>query len=650
MSRRLVALVLGLALVAVVPQASVGAPATTVVRTIQDTDGDNRLEYAPGEDYVVVGADEDFRPPRRGSILNFLHMTDFQLVDEESPGRVEFLDTTQRGPFSPFSSAYRPQEALTLHVTEAMVRAARNTVSPITSERLELTMVTGDNLDSQQFNETRWFIDILDGTTGHRSGGRDGVAPATKIDPDSGDPDEACDADPDAEFDDGDYDGVQGGGPTGYYDPDASDGEDGDGYSPNREENLSETGRDVTVRDFPGLFESAQEPFEALGLDMTWYSAVGNHDVLVQGNSPEAYAGPFGPGPEASNPTFQEIATGCLKVTGATNPSDPSFFPAGPTRLVPPDQERCYVSKDESAPLGGGAPPPCNSGGYIDQHFITTGEPVGHGFALSPCPGEDESCAGYGRPPSAVSFSDGYYSFSPREGLRFVMLDTNTDECGSPFCSEGSVDDAQFRWLESQIDTAQAMGQYVVMFTHHTFETTRFPSADATEQPLHYGRRVDREDPSNPQGISLGETLEELYCRSDNVLAQVSGHQHRNDIERYECAEDQPPTPGTNDFWHITTAAHIDWPQQARMIELVDNSNGTMSMVLTMLDHAGPPNPGGAPAGKSGAGNSGQQVLQLASIARELAYNDYQGNRGARGERSDRNVILVLDKPWPHSP
>jgi hypothetical protein len=54
--------------------------------------------------------------------------------------------------------------------------------------------------------------------------------------------------------------------------------------------------------------------------------------------------------------------------------------------------------------------------------------------------------------------------------------------------------------------------------------------------------------------------------------------------------------------------------------------------VLTMLDHAGAPDPGAGPATPS--------VQRLSSIARELAYNDYQGTRSARGSRQDRNVIL----------
>src|SRR5918999_873523 len=153
---------------------ALGTPVTTLERTIIDgeagdreSEGHNILDWGPGEDYTVVGADSDFRPPRDGSILNFLQLSDFQMVDEESPGRVEFFDGSQRLPgLDPFSAAYRPQESLTTQITEAMVRQVRNTRSPITGTELELAILTGDNADSQQYNETRWFIDILDGTTG----------------------------------------------------------------------------------------------------------------------------------------------------------------------------------------------------------------------------------------------------------------------------------------------------------------------------------------------------------------------------------------------------------------------------------------------------------------------------------------------------
>ena len=184
------------------------APRTTVQSTIQDCDGDNLLEYSFGEEHVPFGSPfdtegctreagegEKLQLPNRASIINFLQLSDFQTVDEESPGRVEFVDGSQRAPgLQPFSAAYRPQEALSAQVVESMVRQARNTTSPVTGSKLDLTILTGDNADSQQYNETRWFIDMLDGTTGSGDPDPEMETPGTsdgrdrKLDPNSGIP------------------------------------------------------------------------------------------------------------------------------------------------------------------------------------------------------------------------------------------------------------------------------------------------------------------------------------------------------------------------------------------------------------------------------------------------------------------------------
>jgi len=49
---------------------AIGAPTTTVERTIVDREADdpssndyNLLDYGPGEDYTVFGGDSDFRRP-----------------------------------------------------------------------------------------------------------------------------------------------------------------------------------------------------------------------------------------------------------------------------------------------------------------------------------------------------------------------------------------------------------------------------------------------------------------------------------------------------------------------------------------------------------------------------------------------------------
>jgi hypothetical protein len=641
-------------------------PRDTTVRTIQDRDADNLLEFAPGEDHCTFTmtleppedcAAAEFTSGRPSSILHFLQLSDFQVVDEESPARVEAVDTTQRNPAaSPFSAAYRPQESLTTQTTEAMVRQARNTTSPITGERLALTILTGDNADSQQHNETRWFIDLLDGTTGPGNPDPemdDRPGEDRKIVPDSGRHEGAADACGAAYQDNRSiYDGVRGGGrpgqDTGYYEPDGP--EDGDGYTPDRERNQVETGSpqgDVTVRDFPRLFERAQAPFEAVGLGMPWYSAFGNHDALVQGNSSDAFLGPIGPGHvppeplietvETLNTGFDTIARGCVKPTrlpeGTTAEDigdDPFAAVAGAeTMIVPPDERRCFLAKDKPNT----ALAPCSTGGWIQQHKRTTGLPVGHGFEPFAADGQE----GPGRPRVARANHDGYYSFVPRPGVRFVVLDTITDECGPPVCAEGSVDDPQFEWLRGEIADAASDGQYVLVFSHHTLRTTRMVSTDTTEYPLHSGGRLDPEPPQ-PEGVFSEETLEDLYCANPNVIGHVDGHEHRNDVRAHRC-EDSPVK--TNPFVEVVTAAHIDYPQQSRTIELL-NDGGQLSLALTILDHDGPPNPGN--------GNASDQPVKLASIAREIAYNDYQGDRGARGSRSDRNVIIPTDKTWPPTP
>jgi len=70
--------------------------------------------------------------------------------------------------------------------------------------------------------------------------------------------------------------------------------------------------------------------------------------------------------------------------------------------------------------------------------------------------------------------------------------------------------------------------------------------------------------------------------------------------------------------------------------------------LLTILDHDGPANPGGSKSDEGGQGTAGDSIGRLASIAREIAYNDYQGDRNARGGPEDRNVIVETDKPWPY--
>jgi hypothetical protein len=86
----------------------------------------------------------------------------------------------------------------------------------------------------------------------------------------------------------------------------------------------------------------------------------------------------------------------------------------------------------------------------------------------------------------------------------------------------------------------------------------------------------------------------------------------------------------------VTTGALADWPCQGRLVELVDEGNGHLGIVCTVVDHAAPPHP-----------DEARGVLRLAAVHRELAANDpFRGADGdAAGRPADRNVELVLPAP-----
>jgi hypothetical protein len=150
-------------------------------------------------------------------------------------------------------------------------------------------------------------------------------------------------------------------------------------------------------------------------------------------------------------------------------------------------------------------------------------------------------------------------------------------------------------------------------------------------------------------GVHLGrgdcstrpEPVECLLHRHAGVVALIVGHQHRNRIEAH-------PRPGGG-FWEIVTAAHTDWPQQSRLIDLVDNADGTLSLLTSVVDHLSDPQAPRRPP-RAGRVLSRAEVQWLASVGRELAYNDPQESPGRSGTRQDRNVELVVRNPYAPTP
>ncbi|MCU1530265.1 MAG: hypothetical protein JWP75_4028 [Frondihabitans sp.] len=335
----------------------------------------------------------------------------------------------------------------------------------------------------------------------------------------------------------------------------------------------------------PGLLEAAIRPFTAEGLAFPWFTAHGNHDGLVAGNFP--------PGS-----LLDDLSIGSEKPLGLPDGSEVKHFIERiltrrslvddlPLRKVTPDPDRRLVKRTD----------------IVAAHLESVGTPAGHGFTAE---NRAEGTAYYA---TDVPVARGALP------IRLIALDS-VNENGE---ANGSVDARQFRWLEETLDAEPH--RLTIVMSHHTSETM---DNEIIGLGGDFHRRVG------------GKKVVEALLARPQVVLWVNGHTHENTVTP------RPRTRGSGGFWEIATASHIDWPQQVRTIEIVDNGDETLSVFGTIVDGLGDPVWDGSTA----------DPLALASLSRELAANDPQESPrpasvvdGLRGNERDRNVELVVPLP-----
>jgi metallophosphoesterase (TIGR03767 family) len=365
-----------------------------------------------------------------------------------------------------------------------------------------------------------------------------------------------------------------------------------------------------TVRGFPtipGLLDDARTGFNAGGLPVPWFSTYGNHDGLLQGNAP----GELPPDVRA----FDAIATGPLKVIGPPVGLDATALVnlmiadpvagalslvTAPARPVTADPRRRAVSVPE----------------WIQRHLDSpaTPGPSGHGYT-----------------PEMVESRQVYYTFDVSPEVLGISLDT-VNHGGY---ADGSIGAKQLAWLEQRLVEAHARyfdpggaevrtgnaDRLVVLFSHHNLYTLENTIPDLFD----------------PADARLGFTaLQALLSRFPNVIAWVNGHSHLNRITPVG-----DPSGRTGGFWEISTAAHIDYPEHARIVEIAANCDGTISIFGTVIDHAGP----------AQVPYDDRSLLGLASLSRELSANEPQlAVLDKLGRPEDLNVELLVRAPFDVCP
>ncbi|GAA4998185.1 TIGR03767 family metallophosphoesterase [Streptomyces siamensis] len=366
------------------------------------------------------------------------------------------------------------------------------------------------------------------------------------------------------------YEGVQASGLKTYWQPDAA---------------LRDADKQLGFPRLPGFLEAAIREVRSPGLKLPWYSTVGNHDALplgCYGSRGDSYLTDFAVGGKKLMSLPDAECTALAKsIKDGSSPKGTVFRDllkshARQMRSVTPDENRAPFTPAE----------------YLRAHLdpAHTGPgPIGHGY-------------------SSANLAAGtqYYTFRIAEDVIGVSLDT-TDPGGH---YEGSIGTAQLRWLERTL--RENKDSYVVVFSHHTSKTMRNRHAD----PAHPAEKRHG-----------GDEVVALLASFANVLAWVNGHTHKNEIIPHAG-------PGNRSFWEICTASHVDFPQLARVIELVDNKDGTLSLFTTLVESAAPHATDFSDLSQTG----------LAALYRELSFNAPGARTDLSGASRDRNTELVLKK------
>lgn len=343
----------------------------------------------------------------------------------------------------------------------------------------------------------------------------------------------------------------------------------------------------------PGLLTAASRPFEAPGTAFPRYLGFGNHDET----------GRFGGSRISATERFVDLVrTGSRLPVALPDGMDESEF-----------WEQADGSEEDRERLVAELPsrtvPASGTREVFDRPRFRTA------LVHSDFRGD--------RPPGTDVL---YYAFDLSADVRGIMLNTTSPDGGG----RAVLDREQASWLMGQLQavsstylddrgdavTAEVEDKLVVLFSHH---------------PL----RAFEEDASSEEdgGESLArDDVLEILTRYPNLVLWMNGHEHRHKVEAH------PGREGSGGIWEITTASLIDFPQQSRVVEVLDNQDGTLSIHATLVDHS---------SADDVRRDAARTPQSLAALSMELAANRPGLDAGSvLGGAEDQNVELLISAPF----
>lgn len=325
-----------------------------------------------------------------------------------------------------------------------------------------------------------------------------------------------------------------------------------------------------------GLLDSCRKPFKATGLNVPWLAVHGNHDALLQGT--------VTPNEATSLEMMGDKRYESLPSTMSLEDTLGAFNETGPADY-PPSSDASFVTVTADAERRA-----LERGQFAALHLASPGSPKGHGFSEQ-----------------NVEERTMYYSTEIGK-VKLIVIDSVNQYGGW----QGSLDEVQFAWLESEIASST---KPVVLSSHH-------PLTLMFNDYAPVGRRICREE------------IAEMLLKYPQVILWLAGHEHRHHIEWIG------PEKEKTGFWLVETASHIDWPQQSRTVEVVKSSDGEIYIGLSVVDHI---------AGKNYS--EAQTPVEIAALSRVLSANVWQRREelGAKhgfgwyeGIREAKNTVLRI--------